>query len=149
MYIFSIIKNIFKKQKVKFLLFLLNKNSLIFHFKRISSLAHREVPQIRYGSPQAKLPQRLLFQAKYIQIDGLQHMLIHSFFSCCRSSLCTWCWASWPCWWCPSSPAPSPGTQPMLDGMFYFCQETVGTETDHLSRTYCTYWRWTVRFDAL
>ncbi len=47
-----------------------------------------------------------------------------------------------------SSPQPR-DSGPMVDGMFYFCQETVGTETDHLSRTYCTYWRWTVRFDVL
>jgi hypothetical protein len=47
-----------------------------------------------------------------------------------------------------SSPQPS-FSGPMLDGMFHFCQETVGTETDQLYCTYCTYRRWTVRFDVL
>jgi hypothetical protein len=54
MYIFLVEKNIIKKQ-VKFLLFLLNKNSLIVHLNRISSLAHRDVPQIRYGSTAGKI----------------------------------------------------------------------------------------------
>ncbi len=43
-------KDIVKKKKVNFLLDILNQNFELFHFKKISSLAHREVPQICVGS---------------------------------------------------------------------------------------------------
>jgi hypothetical protein len=43
-------KDIVKKKKVNFFLDILNQNFVLFHLKKISSLAHRELPQICVGS---------------------------------------------------------------------------------------------------
>ncbi len=52
--IFGIEKDIVKKKKVNFLLDILNQNFVLSHLKKISSLAHREVPQICVGSAARK-----------------------------------------------------------------------------------------------
>jgi hypothetical protein len=51
---FLIEKRHSKKEKSQFLLDILNQNFVLFQKKKISSLAHREVPQICVGSAARK-----------------------------------------------------------------------------------------------